>query len=155
MHIMHSNIIVFPSDDYGQLESVRETLTQEHASFDFTLVIKEQATILPEQVIQAMSQVVVAMLDGQAVLVLPIHQTLTTQEAANLLGVRRRDLMDLLDAGEIPFHQEGRHRRIELADILAFEKTRSQASREALKRMTQIGYEGNMDNLCAAPELTA
>ena len=155
MHITHSNITVFPPDDHGQLESVRETLTQEHTSFELTLVIEEQAIMLPEQVIQAMSQVVVAMLDGQAVMVLPIHQTLTTQEAANLLGVRRRDLRDLLDAGEIPFRQEGRHRRIELAELLAYEKTRSQASREALKRMTRIGYEGDMHNLCAAPELTA
>lgn len=155
MHMMYSNITVFPPDDHGQLESVRDTLTQERPSFEVALVIEEQAITLPAQVIQAMSQVVVAMLDGQAVMVLPIHQTLTTQEAANLLGVRRRDLMDLLDEEEIPFHQEGRHRRIKLADILAFEKKRSQVSREALKRMTRIGYESDMHNLCAAPELTA
>ncbi|UOT04941.1 excisionase family DNA-binding protein [Rhodococcus opacus] len=45
---------------------------------------------------------------------------LTTQEAAELLGITRPTLVRLLEAGKISYSSPGRHRRVELADVLAF-----------------------------------
>jgi excisionase family DNA binding protein len=60
------------------------------------------------------------------------HQTvLSTSEAAQLLGVSRPTLVRLLESGEIPFDKPSRHRRIRLADLLAFQQ-RSRRRRASL-----------------------
>jgi predicted DNA-binding transcriptional regulator AlpA len=58
-----------------------------------------RAIDLPDEVARALTVVVAAMADGQAVTIAPHNQTLTTQEAAALLGISRPTLIRLLDAG--------------------------------------------------------
>lgn len=43
--------------------------------------------------------------------VVPQTQRLTTQEAADFLGISRPTLVKLLDQEKIPYQQPGRHRR--------------------------------------------
>ena len=58
---------------------------------------------------------------GKALTVVTIDQELTTNEAAALLGVSRPFLIHkLLDAGLLPFHHVGSHRRISAGDLLAY-----------------------------------
>jgi excisionase family DNA binding protein len=63
---------------------------------------------LPAEVFTVLREVVLAMAEGEAVTVAPHHQTLTTQEAADLLGVSRPTLVRLLEQGKIPYEQPGR-----------------------------------------------
>jgi excisionase family DNA binding protein len=49
----------------------------------------------------------------------PRTQRLTTQEAADFLGVSRPTLVKLLEDGKIPFDQPGRHRRILFTSLAA------------------------------------
>jgi excisionase family DNA binding protein len=49
----------------------------------------------------------------------------------------RTHLYKLLDAGEIPFHNVGRDRRIEMRDLLLFEENRDAARRELAERFAQ------------------
>ena len=81
---------------------------------------------------------------GQAVTVAPVHQRLTTQEAADLVGVTRPTFVKYLEQGRIPYDQPGRHRRVLLADVLAFKKERSSERREALDEMVAIADEAGM-----------
>ena len=87
MYTLYDNT-VFPPEDHG-LDGVLETLKQasesfqESGSFRIVMVIEGKDVPMPTQVIEAMHKVVVAMLDRQAVVVLPIRETLTAQEAAN------------------------------------------------------------------------
>ncbi len=48
-----------------------------------------QHLILPAEVFEVLRDIVEAMAAGQAVTIAPVHQRLTTQEAADLLGVSR------------------------------------------------------------------
>lgn len=149
---------VFPPENAEHLlEPVRNSLQQGH-EVSVTLVItgtfvQSEKVALPAEIIEAVSQVVTAMCDGLAVAVMPMHQILTTQEAANLLGMRRSVVKDLLDSGEIPHHQDDRHRRIMLVDLLDFDRKRRQERFANIDEMVAVGYQGNQHILCAGPEV--
>ena len=110
--------------------------------------------VLPPEVFEVLRDVVTAMSQGQAVTVAPVHQRLTTQEAADLLGVSRPTLVKLLEDGEIPYEQPGRHRRVLLSEVLAYRQRRSVRAREALDRMVEIADESGMYELAATPKHT-
>ena len=110
--------------------------------------------VLPAEVFEVLRGVVEAMADGQAVMIAPVHQRLTTQEAADLLGISRPTLIRLLESGEIPFEQPGRHRRVRLADVLAYRQLRSSQRRESLDRMVEIADEGGMYERASTPKNT-
>lgn len=100
--------------------------------------------VLPAEVFEVLRDVVEAMANGQAVAMAPVHQRLTTQEAAEILGISRPTLVKLLEEGEIPFEQPGRHRRVRLVDVLDYRERRSVRRRESLDRMVEIADQGEM-----------
>lgn len=100
--------------------------------------------VLPQEIFDALSSVVEAMVAGQAVVVAPVHQRLTTQQAADLLGISRPTFVKLLQSGEIEYEQPGRHRRVRLTDVLEFRRRRSVERRDALDRMVQIAEDTGM-----------
>lgn len=77
---------------------------------------------LPAELDEALQFVADAFADGAAVTLSRHEQLLTTQEAADLLGVSRPTLVRLLDHGAIPYDQPGSHRRLRLADVLAHQQ---------------------------------
>lgn len=100
--------------------------------------------VLPKEIFDALHSVVEAMAAGQAVVVAPLHQRLTTQQAADLLGISRPTFVKLLESGEIGYEQPGRHRRVRLTDVLDFRQRRSVERRESLDRMVEIAEESGM-----------
>ena len=110
--------------------------------------------VLPPEVFEVLRDVVEAMASGQAVTIAPVHQRLTTQEAADLLGVSRPTLVKLLETGEIPFEQPGRHRRVRLADVLASRERASVERRAALDRIVEIADAADMYERTATPKRT-
>ena len=105
---------------------------------------------LPREVFEALGEVVKAMADGQAVMIAPVRRLLTTQEAADLLGIGRQAFIKLLDSGEMPCERPGR-RRVRLVDVLEYRRRRSEQRRESLDRMVEIAESSGMYELTAAP----
>ena len=78
---------------------------------------------------------------GNAVLVVPIHAELTTQEAASLLNVSRPYLIKLLEQGKIKFQLKGRHRRIFFKDLMEYKQKAARESFEALSKLAAESEE--------------
>ena len=110
--------------------------------------------VLPSEVFEVLRDIVAAMAEGQAVTIVPVHQRLTTQEAADLLSISRPTLIKLLESDEIPFERPGRHRRLRLTDVLAYQDRRSTQRRQALDRMVEIADESGMYERTATPRST-
>lgn len=106
---------------------------------------------VPGPVYEALVQVATAMAHGQGVTVIPRSALLTTQEAADLLGISRPTLVRLLEARQMPYEQRGRHRRIMLADLLKYQEDMRRERRESLDRMASEGQEAGIYEATAGP----
>ena len=76
-----------------------------------------------------------ALAEGQAVTLEPQPVVLSTQEAADLLGVSRPTLVKLLETGAIAYTQPGRHRRVQLTDLRAYQEQVRHRRRDMLAAM--------------------
>lgn len=107
---------------------------------------------LPPHVYQVLRQVVEAMRKGLAVTVVPRTHVLTTQQAADLLGVSRPTVIKLLDGGQILFDKVGTHRRVQLGDVLAY-RERRRAQQYAALAATAGDYAEEEDPEAVLAEL--
>lgn len=96
---------------------------------------------VPDEVRQVLAQAVHAMVDGQAVTIASRGTVLTTQEAAEVLGVSRPTLVKLLEKGDIPFIKPGRHRRVQLEDLLGYQRRLREQRRSELAAMANEAAE--------------
>lgn len=111
-----------------------------------------QMVPLPLEAYRVLVAVAHAMREGKAITVAPLDQSLTTQEAADFLGISRPTLVKLLESGEIPFERPGagRHRRVRLQDVVSYQDRRRVERRSALDEMTRTAvadglYDADVD----------
>ena len=102
---------------------------------------------LPTSALRLLLEILSELAHGNAVKVVPVHAELTTQEAADMLNVSRPHLVKLLEAGALPFHKTGKHRRVRLADLTLFKAEQDRASTRAMQELAkqaqelELGYE--------------
>lgn len=103
---------------------------------------------LPRPIYEALLQVADALAAGKAVTVAPEATLLTTQQAADLLGVSRPTVVRLIDAGVLPSERHGNRRRIRLGDLLAY-RERRRAEQYAMLAATAVDIddEDNIDQV--------
>lgn len=89
-------------------------------------------------------RVATALQEGKVISLVPETQELTTQAAANILGVSRPHLIKLVESGELPFHKVGAHRRIRLKDLMEYQRLRDRGRREALDEMARKAQEAGL-----------
>lgn len=105
---------------------------------------------LPESVYRVLRQVVEAMSTGKAVTVAPQSTQLTTQQAADLLGVSRPTVVKLIEEGTLPAETPGKRRRlVKLDDLLTYRARRREEQYRALLE-TSDDYEGAFEGAQAA-----
>jgi excisionase family DNA binding protein len=94
-------------------------------------------TVLPESISRVIVTAARQLGEGNGISILPVLADLTTTQAAEFLAVSRPFVVKLVDAGELPSHRVGTHRRIYLRDVIAFKQRRDQKGREALARLVE------------------
>ena len=104
---------------------------------------------LPQAMYDVLRQVAEALSNGMGVIVAPMNARLTTQEAADFLGISRPTLVRMLERGDIPMEKPGRHRFVRLADLVDYQQRQRQQRRSALDRMAR---EGEADGLYEATD---
>ncbi len=90
---------------------------------------------LPARAVALIVDVLAAMADRKPVSVVPHEAELTTKQAADFLNVSRPYLVGLLDKGEIKHRVVGTHRRVLVADLMAYKQKSDEARRAAIARM--------------------
>lgn len=132
--------LVFPPEDLDQLLDLAR-FVEHHTEPGLLLGPDGEQVPLPAEVYRVLRHVVEVMRQGKATLVAPQGLLLTTQEAADFLGVSRPTLVKLLEDGAIPFEKPNRHRRVRLQDLLDFQNRRREERRAALNQLTEEASE--------------
>lgn len=96
---------------------------------------------VPLSALRAVTEVVEHYAKGNAVAISPVHMELTTQEAADMLGVSRPYFVKLLEDGKLPFRKLNSHRRIRLEDVMSYKDRTDILRRQALSELTQLSQE--------------
>lgn len=119
-----------------------------------TLIGPDGQTIdLPPSVHEILVRVVEKMQEGKAVAILPLEEELSTQAAADLLGVSRQFFVRECEAHKLPFHYAGTHRRVLARNLLAYKRRREQERRQSIVRIAQQSEElGDYDKFIPPAE---
>ncbi|MEJ0031551.1 MAG: excisionase family DNA-binding protein [Bacteroidota bacterium] len=110
-------------------------LLKRHSSV--ALTIDRKQVKLPKGLVKLLTQIFSMIADNKSVAVLAAEMEVTTQDAADILNFSRPYVVRLLEEGKIPFRKVGKHRRMRLADVLAYDKKVRRQMEKGLKLLTQ------------------
>lgn len=96
---------------------------------------------LPKSVFKVLRQIVFLMMQGKTIFIVPEDKQLTTQEAADILGVSRPYLVKLLDQRKIPCIKVGMHHRIFFGDLMRYKRERGAEREKTLAEISQISQD--------------
>lgn len=87
---------------------------------------------IPAELFQVLEEAANVLALGDGISILPYSAKLTTQEAADFLGMSRPTFVKILQSGAIQFDMAGRHRRVTLRDVVDYQDRAQRERRQAL-----------------------
>lgn len=99
---------------------------------------------IPKKALSLLFHILSNMAQGKSITLIPSDAEVSTQQAADMLNVSRPHLVKLLEDGEIPFKKVGTHRRIELIQLIAYEKKVKENRNEKLDFLAKQAQDLNL-----------
>lgn len=101
----------------------------------------EHQIVLPREAARLLADMLAELANGNAVSLVPLRAELTTQQAADLLGVSRPFLIGVLEQGAIAHRRVDNRRRVPVADLLRFKDEQDARTRAAMAALTEQAEE--------------
>ncbi len=119
-----------------QLESVERIMQMLQSQIERPhLVGGDQSIELPQPLYDLLIEVLTSVRQGRSILLVPENEEVTTQQAADILGVSRPHVVKLLQENNLAYRRVGTHRRIRLSDLRAYQKVRDQERTTVLNEL--------------------
>jgi excisionase family DNA binding protein len=141
--------VSLPDSEQRQVQAVERML---HRGVPILINPSGERIELPEKVFEVLRTAVKFMSHGQAVTLVPENKVVTTQHAADILGMSRPFFVKLLDSGAMPHHRVGNQRRVYLRDVLAYGRKRDRERLASLDRLARDAYDAGLYQRNAMPE---
>ena len=95
----------------------------------------------PKTAVDGLIEMLEAVAEGDTATVVRTPREVSTQQAATVLNVSRPTVVKLIDDGLLPSRKVGSHRRITLADLLAYRDDMVARRRAVLDQMSRDAEE--------------
>ena|SRR3990167_1089621 len=102
------------------------------------LSVNNTSIELPVSVVNSLVDILTDISKGKQI---TDSESLTTQQAANLLNVSRPFLVKLIDSKHLPAYKVGRNRRIFKSDLLAYKENSLKERRKILQKLVDEAQE--------------
>ena len=134
-------------DEQGSANQLRQILASQMSEgtdeVNLQILVDDKPTTIALH--RSLSELLLELLrlvgSGDAVTLVPVHQQLTTQQAADILNVSRPYLIKLLEEGVMEHHKVGRHRRIRVHDVFAYKQKMAAERADALSELAAADSE--------------
>ena len=125
----------------SSLTLARHALASKSLTLNIVDEEQDEPIVLPAEAVALLLGILRMMASGLGIALTPLHSELTTKQAADILHVSRPYLIKLLDAGDIPYHKVGTHRRIRREDVMTYKRKFRQEREAFLDRLVAESQE--------------
>ena len=101
----------------------------------------EESVEIPASAAELLVRLLNQMAQGNAVTLIPIHAELTTQQAADILGVSSPFVVKEIEEKRLPARKVGTRRRVMFGDLMAYKRRSDLARQDALERLAVLDQE--------------
>ncbi len=135
--------------DFAELMRELEVYLAQNSSKAALVDPQGNARPIPDEIFRILDQVTNALAAGEGITIVPQGMTMTTQQAADFLGISRPTLVRLLEAGAIDYDKPGRHRRVRLENLVEYQAKFRAERRTALRELQRasLGAKIQVGNL--------
>lgn len=96
---------------------------------------------LPPRLAELMTSLLSQVAEGKVVQLAAVENEVSTQQAADLLGVSRPYLVKMLDKGILPYRKIGPRRRLRLGDVMSY-KAKFDAQHQRVLQALALAGDG-------------
>jgi excisionase family DNA binding protein len=127
---------------------LKPLLKQDDAAHPLRLLASDgnqPALELPAAAARLLLRLLDEMAQGNAVTLIPMHADLTTQQAADFLGVSRPFVIKEIEEGRLPARKVGTHRRVLFRDLLDYRARKRADQQRALDELSRLSQEMGLE----------